>query len=187
MKACLALALSFSLLASAAHAERADRRKPLNITANQQTGNLDSGESVFEGNFVAAQGSMLMRADRATIRRDKEGYLTAWATGKPVTYREKRERVEDFINAQAERVDYDERAGTVKLTGKARITSQEGEIIGEVITYNLNSGAYQVAAGGSVATDQGPRVRAVILPKAKPDGDEAPGISLKAQSVIPAK
>jgi lipopolysaccharide export system protein LptA len=158
-----------------AHAERADRAKPLNISANSQSGNLETGESTFEGAFVATQGTMTMRADRAVIRRDKEGNISASAVGAPVSYREKRDNSEDFINATAQRVEYDERTATLKLIGQARISSADGELKGEQITYNLDSGAFQVQSGNRTTPDTREGVRAVILPRASREAPRAEG------------
>lgn len=163
-------------------ADRADRAKPLNLSANAYSGNLEVGESTWEGNFVAEQGSLLIRADRATIRRDKDGNITVIATGAPVTYREKRENSDDYINASAVRVEYDERAGSIKLMTQARISSADGELKGDVIHYNSLTGAYQVLSDGNKATDAASRVRAVILPrpsKIEKPADVTPGAPLK--------
>jgi lipopolysaccharide export system protein LptA len=178
------------VLAAPAWADRADRAKPLNLSANAYSGNLEVGESTWDGNFVAEQGSMLIRADRATIRRDKDGSISVVATGGPVNYREKRENSEDYINAFAERVEYDERAGTIKLINQARIQSSDGELRGDVILYNSLTGAYQVQSGGK-SGDATNRVRAVILPRAQAaerarESAAAPPAALKVDPTPPS-
>jgi lipopolysaccharide export system protein LptA len=173
--------------ASPAWADRADRAKPLNLSANAYSGNLEVGESTWEGNFVAEQGSMLIRADRATLKRDKDGNISVIALGAPVTYREKREKSDDVINAFADRVEYDERTGTIKLINQARISSSDGELKGDVINYNSLTGAYQVQSG-SQAGDATKRVRAVILPRSADKGREpsAPVAPLKVDPTPPS-
>jgi lipopolysaccharide export system protein LptA len=179
----------FASLTPLAQADRADRSKPLNVSANAQNGNLETGESIFEGNFLATQGSMTMRADRAVIRRDKDGNILATATGMPVTYREKRENSLDYINAAANRVEYDGRTGGLRLIGQARITSSDGEVKGDLITYNSETGAYQVQSDGKVTGDVKDVVRAVILPRPAKEAPVAPppaAAPLKTDTSLPA-
>lgn len=177
----IAIALAAALLTTATIAEKADRSKPMNVSAKRTDGNIESGDGVLDGDVRVQQGTMQIRADKAIIKTDPEGYRALQLLGKPVNYKEKREKGEGFIEAFAARVDYNEKTSLLKLTGSARITSPDGELKGETITYNVDTGAYQVEAASS---DPNARVTGVILPrnKATPDAAASPPAQLKTDS-----
>src|ERR1700712_5197717 len=68
----------------AAHAEKADRFKPLNVEADLP-GKIDLLNQfvVFNGNVVVTKGTMTIRAARIEVRELPDGYHTAVAFGSP--------------------------------------------------------------------------------------------------------
>ena len=90
------LAAAFAL-ALPAHAEKADRFKPITIQADS-TGQLDLQKqvAVFSGNVVVTKGTMLIHAARIEVSKTPGGYDTAvafGAPGRPATFRQKRDGV----------------------------------------------------------------------------------------------
>ena len=175
----LAVALAAGLAAPAA-AEKADRGKPLSIEADQP-GTLDLIKQVvvFNGNVVVAQGTMAIRADKVEVRERPDGHRSATAlgsAGKPASFRQKREGVDETIEGQAERIEYDSRGDVVRFAGNAQVrrlrgTTPADEITGNLITYDngnetfsVQGGAPAPAAGGASAPSSG-RVRVVITPR----------------------
>ena len=167
-------------LAAPVAAEKADRGKPLTIEADQP-GTLDLIKQVvvFNGNVVVAQGTMAIRADKVEVRERPDGHRSATAlgtAGKPASFRQKREGVDETIEGQADRIEYDSRGDVVRFAGNAQVRRLRGgtpadEISGNLITYDngnetfsVEGGASAPAAGGASAPSSG-RVRVVITPR----------------------
>ena len=183
--------LLLSMLGSAtpAFAEKADRSKPINIEANSVTVDDQRKVSVYLGNVLLVQGSMLLRAERIEVRQDPAGFNSASAFGKPVRFRQKRDGAEEYIEGFADRMEYDGKQSLLELFDNARLKRGEDELRGSYISYNANTEFFEVkgngSAGKSPAGGSG-RVRAVIQPKpAKPGAPAAPAPVKPADSVQP--
>ena len=122
MKLWLATAV-FALTAVPALAEKADRTKPLNYEAD--TGECDDLKQVcvLVGNVVLNKGTMRAVGERVQVRKDPEGYqygVIVAAPGKLASFRQRRDSskpgLEEFVEGYAERIEYDEKEDTVKLT-----------------------------------------------------------------------
>lgn len=165
----LALLLLLPLLSFSAFAERADREKPANIEADRMSLDDMRKESVFEGNVVLTQGSMMLKADKITVKQDAEGFSSGVATGRPAHFRQKREGVDEFVEGYAERVEYDGKTEKLQLFTNARVKRGDDEVHGDYISYNAVTEFYEVLStkGSTTAAASGPaqRVRATIQPK----------------------
>jgi lipopolysaccharide export system protein LptA len=167
----LVLALA-AALAGAAHAERADRNKPVNIEADRMLAD-DAKQTVeFEGRVVMTQGTFTLRADRITVRQDKDGFQFGVAVGNPATFREKRDGADEWIEGEARRIEYDGRAQRVELFDRARVARDKDEVRGNYISYDQRAEVYRVQGAKDYRPSPAPdeRVRAVIQPKKKDDG-----------------
>ena len=108
----IAAALAMCLAASA-QAERADRLKPAIIEADANgLGQLDLQKQVMvlSGNVVITTGTMVIRAARVEYNKTPGGYDKAvayGASGKPATFRQKRDGVDEYMEGEAERLVYD--------------------------------------------------------------------------------
>jgi lipopolysaccharide export system protein LptA len=159
-------------------AEKADRSKPLTIEADQPSSlDLINQVVVFNGNVVMSQGTMAIRADRVEVRERPDGHRSAVALGspnRPATFRQKREGLDETIEGQAQRIEYDSRGDVVRFAGDAQVRRLRGsqtadEISGSVITYDNGNETFSVqgaaTAAGPAASAPGGRVRVVITPK----------------------
>jgi lipopolysaccharide export system protein LptA len=151
--------------ATAAHAEKADRDKPINVDSERLSLDSLNNIRILEGSVVLTQGTMLINAERVEIRTGKDNAITAFATGNPVKFRQKREGCEDYVEAVAERAEYDDSSGILKLISKARLKSGEDELIGELIVYNSETDNFQALGNRPDAVKGDGRVRMVIQPK----------------------
>ena len=199
MKPCLTLALVFAAALPAAHAERADRNKPLTIEADQP-GTLDLVKQVvvFNGNVVVAQGTMAIRAERVEVRERADGHRSATAlggsNGKPASFKQKRDGVDESIEGVAERIEYDSRGDVVRFAGNAQVRRLRGglpadEITGAVITYDSGNETFSVqgapnAAPGAASGAGNGRVKVTIIPPPDKSGAAA---SAPAQVQVPAR
>jgi len=172
--ACLAVAAC--VLVPLAHAEKADRSKPMVIEA-ERDGVLDEQRqtTVFTGNAVVSQGTMLLRAERVEVREGTDGYRTATAVGsraKPATWRQRRDGVDESVEGSADRIEFDGRNDTVRFVGNAnlrrmRVAGVVDEINGGVIIWNNLTEVFKVEGGATSAANPTGRVRVVLGPRAE--------------------
>ena len=180
----------------AAHAERADRFQKLKVEADQQ-GKIDLVNNLvtFSGNVVVSRGTMVIRAARVELRETAGGYHSAVAfgtDGKPATFRQKRDGVDETIEGEAERLEYDGKADTVKFVSRASVRRLRGasvadEISGNVVSYDNTSEVFSVAGAPATSpTQPGGRVRAVLTPReGSAAADEAAQAAQAASRPLP--
>ena len=171
-------------LAANVHAERTDRDKPVNIEADRMLADDQKQTAVFEGRVVLTQGTFVLRADKLTVRQDPQGGQTGVAVGAPATFRQKRDGVDEWIDGEALRIEYDGKTERVELFDKARISRDKDEVRGNYISYDTRSEVYRVQGSKELSASPGgrdERVRAVIQPKKKDDAaaPRAPALELK--------
>jgi lipopolysaccharide export system protein LptA len=158
---------------SPAVAEKGDRDKPINIEADKVTLDDKQKVSVFDGNVVLTQGTLRITANKVTVREDKSGNQTASALGKPATFRQKRDAIDEYVEGFAERMEYDSKSEKVELFTNAVLKRNQDEVRGNYISYDAPTEFYQVlggntqTAGASNGSQQQGRVRVVIQPKPK--------------------
>lgn len=172
---CAALPIALILNAGSALAERADRDKPINLEANRITIDEAKKVQVFEGNVHLVQGTMTIRADKIVVSQDVDGFQKGSAFGsgsRLAVFRQKREGKDEYIDGQAERIEYNGKAEKLELFGQAHIKSGLDEVQGPYISYDGKTENYLVTGGSPEAGKPGKpeRVRAVIQPKQKEPG-----------------
>lgn len=175
MKACLRLALFAAvamLAAPVARAEKADRDKPVNLEADRVAVDELKRTQTFEGNVQLVKGTIVMRAARIVVTQDQGGFQHAVATGAPggplPHFRQKREGADEYVDGEAERIEYDARNEQAEFFNRAWIRSGLDEVRGQFISYDAKTEKYLVTSGPNGTRAQagsGERVRAVIQPK----------------------
>jgi lipopolysaccharide export system protein LptA len=155
-----------------ASAEKADKDKPTNIEADRMSSDDARRMSIFEGNVVLTNGTMVVRADRIVVRQDADGFQFATAYGKPVQFRQKGDAKggKDGIWTEGEalRIEVDSRNERVELFERARVTRGDDVVNGEYIFVDQRTEFFSVsAAKGAAPASPGGRVKAVIQPKTK--------------------
>ena len=169
-----------------AAAERADRSKPLNYEADGGRADDKQGVVELKGNVVVSKGTLEIRADRIELRNTKQGQsATATGTaGVPAKFRQKREGVDEYMEGQAQQIEYDVRKETVRFSQQAvlrrvRAGVVTDEISGQTITYDNLAEAFEVhgstapVAAAVPASAPAARVRGVLAPR--DEAAEKPG------------
>lgn len=178
-----ALWLSLALVAAPVWAERADRLQPMNIEADALRYDDVQQTSVFTGNVVITKGTIVIRGQRVDVRQDPEGHQFGVVLGSAdnrAFFRQKREGLDEYIEGEALRIEYDSRTETVRLIGHAvlrryRGTTLNDQTLGATIVYDGARETFSVdGAGPRGATPDNPsgRVRAMLTPP--PPADAAP-------------
>ena len=149
-------------------AERADGDKPVHLESDRATvkntgrSNNENRVSVFTGNVVLTQGTMIIRSDKMEIEEDKDGLQSFTAYGNLVSYRQKSEGKDEYVEGWGERMEYDNRTDKVEFFKQARLRRGADEVHGEYISYESITEFFQVNNGKNTNSR---RVRAVIQQK----------------------
>ncbi len=172
------LILMAALAASAvlpAVAETADRDKPMNAEADALRYDDLKQTSIFTGNVVITKGTTIIRGAQVDVSQDPEGYQQAVsiaAPGKLAFYRKKRDGVDEYIEGEGERIEYDSRTDLVKLIKRAVVRRYKGatlsdETTGALIVYDNNTDVFTVDSGAQnrSAANPGGRIRAMLSPR----------------------
>jgi lipopolysaccharide export system protein LptA len=192
MKKIFFAGLLWIVLPVCALAEKADREKAIHVESDRVTVDDVKQLSVFDGNVVLTQGSMVIRGDRMEVRQDKEGFKQGTVWGKRAYFRQKREGTNEFIEGWAERVEYDSRADKVQLFTRAAMKRGDDDVSGDYISYDATTEFFQVIGGGAkAASSNNPegRVRTVLQPRSKtkpPAQPVLPALPLKSADGISA-
>ncbi|KMZ12327.1 LptA, protein essential for LPS transport across the periplasm [Candidatus Burkholderia humilis] len=171
-----AIAALIALFAPVAHAEKADQQKPLNIEADNMSYDDLNQKNIFTGHVVVTKGTIVIKADRVEVTQDPQGYqyATGTSTGNNLSYfRQKRDGVNEYIDGNSVRIDYDGKNDFTKLTTRAVVrrlqglTTVQDEVHGSVITYDGQKDFYTANAGKDQAAPGNPsgRVRAMLAPR----------------------
>ena len=202
--------LTLSLLAYLAcaplglvYAEKADRNKPMNIEADALRHDDLQQTSVFSGNVVMTKGTIVLRGGKLEVRQDADGYQTGTVTaeaGKRAFFRQQRDTAPgatpEFVEGEAEAIEYNGRADTVRLVRRAELRRYRGSALSDnlsgatIVYYNLTDvftvDGPKTAPNATAAP--GSRVRAVLSPKDAPKGAAAapgaPGPALRPSEPI---
>jgi lipopolysaccharide export system protein LptA len=171
----LVFALSACLcFMSSAWAEKADRDQAMSIEANRMSRDEARQLSLFSGQVLIKQGTLEIRAESLEVNQDAQGYNFAVATTKPgkwVSFRQKREGRNEFMEGFAERIEYDGKHQLLNLYRSAKVRRLVGnrvndESMGDVIVYDSLQEIFAVKGGASVVSDLNPegRVKTILTP-----------------------
>lgn len=159
------------LISLSAHAERADRNKPMLLEANRVSIDDAKKIQVLEGDVLITKGTMTLRADRVVIKEDQYGFQKGTAFGGKsglARFRQKRDGKEEYVEGEGERIEYNTNSEIVELFHRAWVKSGEDQVRGDYIWYDAVSEKYLVTAGETRDPKAPPgRVRVVIQPKGK--------------------
>lgn len=163
--------LAHALIALPAHAEKADRDKPIQIEAKKITIDDAKKIQILEGDVVLTKGTLVIHAERIIVIEDQNGFQKGTAFGGAeglARMRQKREGKEEYIDGEAERIEYNTSNEVAELFHRAWVKSGDDHVRGDYIWYDSVSEKF-MATAGEPANPKGPpnRVRALIQPRNK--------------------
>ena len=169
------LALAAALPPADARAEKADRFKQVNVES-ELPGQFDVLKQllVFNGNVVVTKGTMAIRAARIEVSETPDGYYMAKAFGSPgqhAVFRQKRDAPDEWIEGDAERLEYDGKSDIIRFITNATVKRLRGsasadEITGNLVTYDSTTEIFNVSGGAApTVANPGGRVRAILMPR----------------------
>jgi len=198
--AALATVAAASLAAVGAHAEKADRTKPMSVTSggtNPDVVDLKKHSAVFTGNVVITQGTLEIHADRVEVSQDPDGNQLGFAFGspsKPATFRQKRDAVDEYSEGEAQKIEYDSAASRVRFVGDAHLRWLKGSVVTDqansaLITYDTATETVKLGNGdsGAATAASGARTTVIFTPKAASAPVQREPLTLPAPASGPAK
>lgn len=176
------LVLGLCLLASApVHAEKADKEQALTFDAGRMVIDGKRKTRVLSGGVEITRGSLLLKAAQVELRETAQGQIvTATATdGQLVTFRQKRDGLDEIVEGRARRVEYDTATETVRFTDQAQVRVLRAgvmadQVTGQTIVYDHARDVFEVlggASGSTGGTGGGTgtgRVKGVVTPRTGP-------------------
>lgn len=174
-------------------AENADKSKPMNIEADSLRYDDARQVSVFTGKVVITKGSITIRGQQVEVRQDAQGnqfgIVTASST-EPAFFRQKREGVDEYIEGDAQTIEYDSKADTVRFVQKAQLRRYRGttladQISGAVIVYDNTKDLFAVDGGVRQGGSGTGRVRAMLTPKPEGTTSAPPAANLRPTTSLP--
>lgn len=155
------------------HAEKADREKPAIITSEHLAGDDQHKVVVYDGHVTLTQGTLVITTDKLTGTQDAEGFQKGVATGGKdglARFRQKKEGKDEYIEGEAERIEYDSRTDKVKLFVRALFRSGQNETRGQYIEYDGYTEQYAVNNTPNPAAKKNGDglITTVITPKPRP-------------------
>jgi lipopolysaccharide export system protein LptA len=176
-----------TVLSKPAFADKADREKPINVSAATSTLDDINKVTTLEGNVIVTQGTLTIRANKVVIRQLADGTQAATAFGNPVGLRQKRDGSNEYIDGSAQRIEYNDRSELVQMFDNARLSRGKDEVRNNYIAYNMiTEFAEAKCPPGKTDPAQCGRVRMTVQPRAAPPaaGTAAPRTTLKSADEI---
>jgi lipopolysaccharide export system protein LptA len=146
--------LGLAIAALPAFAEKADRNKQIDIKAQDGTHDQINRTYELRGNATLTQGTMRLVAERMIVKVDEDGNRTAklyGSPGNPVSFRQKREGFDDYMEGTADRAEFDDATDVLQLYFNASLKNGGDELRGEYIYYNS---ATEVLRASAAAPDR---------------------------------
>jgi lipopolysaccharide export system protein LptA len=167
------LIIGFGLFAISAHAEKADKDKPIALSSDKAQ--FDDVKQIYylERNVLLIKGSLIIRGEKAEVKIDPEGYQYVTIFAKPgelASLRQKRDTgLNDFIEGFAEWIEYDGKTEIAILHKQARMNQISGtrvtdQLNGDKIHYDGNTEKYNVVSKVSVKSTLSPRRKELTGP-----------------------
>ena len=179
MNAMSRLLLSLLILACAtpALAEKADRNKPIQLEADRITVDDANKVHILEGRVILTKGTMQLKTEKLVVTQNADGFQKGVATGGAnglAYFRQRRDGSDEYVEGEAERIEYDDRSERTDLYNRAWLKSGKDEVRGQFIRYDARIENYTVTNSGGTTAGGNGRVRAVIQPRGNAAEDEAP-------------
>ena len=177
-----------AMAAMPAAAEKADRNKPINFSAEQPAEvDFEKRVGTLRGNVVITQGTTTIRADRIDFKQNPDNSLSATAYGNPVSFRQKKDDSDEYSEGFAQRAVYDGQKQQLELFDRALLKQGNDEIRSNYVSYNSGTGIFKAEGRPDTPGVEGPgdRVRGTFQPRSdSPLGAKG---AVKGDAAAPAK
>ena len=185
------------LATSTVSAEKADKEKRIVFSADDGSGiSQDTPGGTLKGNVIITQGTITIHADRIDFKQNPDNSMSATAFGNPISFRQKRDDVDEYYEGYAQRAVYDGSKELLELFDRALLKrSATDEVRSNYISYNSKTGEFHAEGrpdAPGAADGPGTRVRGVFQPRSdsplsKGDAKDGKDNAADAKEKGPAK
>ncbi len=155
-----------ALLATSVLAMPSDREQPIQIESDTAVRDDRAGTTVYEGDVVIEQGTMLINADKVTVYTVDRRIDRIVAVGDPAHYEQMPSAEEDLVTARAKTLEYRLSEELIVLTTNASLEQAGSTLTGERIDYDLQQEVVKARGDGDRQ-----RTRMVIPPSQLKDSE----------------
>ena len=146
------------------YGEKADRKKPIEIESDTMTVDDAKSMSIYSGDVMLTQGTLVIKADELIVRHDKQGFNHSTSLGNPTTFKQKMEGKDLYIQGKALRIEYDGHMDKIHLYKQAEVKRGDDSVVGDYITYDANAEIARALSSSNHDGQKG-RTKAIIKPK----------------------
>ena len=138
-----------------------DRQQTISIESDSAERNQKTGLTVYSGNVIISQGSILIEADEITLHYQGSKISRIECTGTPASYQQKPQTEGAMLVARAEHINYLLADDKIILKRNA-VLSRNGTIVkGDSIDYDMKNETWK-AKGNDLGEQK--RIQLVIPP-----------------------
>jgi|TARA_B110000908_G_scaffold165195_2_gene214258 lipopolysaccharide export system protein LptA len=148
-----------------------DRQQPISIESDYAERNEKTGRTVYRGNVVISQGSVLIEAEEITLHVENSKISRIECTGKPASYQQKTALEGPTMIARADNIDYLPSTNKLALKHNAMLTRDGTIIKGDSIDYDIDKQTWKAKGDNQ---GQQKRIQLVI-----------PASALQSDSTVP--
>ncbi|VAW96873.1 hypothetical protein MNBD_GAMMA23-1354 [hydrothermal vent metagenome] len=156
----LFLLIAVILLPSVSFALSSDQDQPIKIKADNVKLNEKTGISVYNGNVIFTQGSLILKGNKIVIHQPDGRVSKIIVTGKPARFQQQQDNVNQLVQAKAGKMEFITDDERVYLSQNASVSQGANLLKGEQIEYNTRNSTVTAQKG----TGNKNRVHAVIEP-----------------------
>lgn len=168
------MAALLGCLPVAAWALSTDRDEPILIEARAAEVDNRAQVTIYRGDVVITQGTLRITGDTVWIHYSDANTITkAISVGTPAKFRQLPDGKQDYMTADAERMEYHADKDLILLLGNARYGEGDDKITAPRIVYDSRLGRAKAGPGvgegetASGESGESDRVRITITPKKK--------------------
>jgi len=149
-------------LSQAVFALSTDKDEPIQIAADSATIDDLKGIATYQGNVIITQGTIQINAEKITlVYTQKQDLKKVDIEGNPAQFKQRPDKSEEDLHAQAKRMEYRADENMLYLTEDAKLWQGKDSFVGEQITYDTVRGVIKANKG------KGGRVKVTIQPRKK--------------------
>ncbi len=145
---------------SLAHAERADRRKPMVVDSGEYDGDNKAKILNLRKGVTITQGTLKIIGDKGEVKGEPPTSI-AKLFGAPVCFRQKKDGSDEVMRGQGDRIEYDQNKERVEFFGKVVVHDGANEMRAEHIVYNMRTETFEVRDKPNT------QARVVLVPREK--------------------
>lgn len=133
------LALLSLTFPSVAVALSSDHTKPIKIKADSASINEKTGVSVYRGNVIFSQGSLIIKGNKVIIHQDAGSISKILVTGKLASFQQQQDNQNELVKAKAGEMEYITKDEKVYLSQNASVSQGDNLLKGNEIEYNTRT------------------------------------------------